>query len=79
MTTSVREKPAGQRTKPYAFQAVDAKGKRSKGTIDARDEAQAAVLLRGQNLFPLHIEQTGRGLQMHHDLVPPFVRGQQRN
>ncbi|GAB2482196.1 type II secretion system F family protein [Jatrophihabitans fulvus] len=49
--------------KKYAYEAVDLKGKRSKGTIEARDEAGVAAHLKTQGVTPLFIQQTGTGLQ----------------
>jgi type IV pilus assembly protein PilC len=45
-------------TKTFAYEIVDTKGKRSKGTVDAANEAAAATLLRQQGAVPLSISST---------------------
>lgn len=42
----------------FAYRAVDQSGKDHKGTIDAPNKKQAAVLLQGQNLYPVLIQAT---------------------
>ena len=49
-------------TRSYSYEAVDAQGKRSKGSIDARDEGAVAAELRSQGVIPLNITQAGTGL-----------------
>ncbi|WP_375480905.1 type II secretion system F family protein [uncultured Jatrophihabitans sp.] len=48
--------------KTYAFEAVDTKGKRSKGTIEATDESAVTNALRNQGVTPLFVQETGSGL-----------------
>jgi type IV pilus assembly protein PilC len=45
-------------TKTFTYEIVDTKGKRSKGTVDAANEAAAATLLRQQGAVPLSISST---------------------
>ena len=54
--------PTKVKTHTYAFEAVDTKGKRSKGTLDATDESAVAAALRGQGVTPLFVQETGKGL-----------------
>lgn len=42
-------------TKTFTYEIVDTKGKRSKGTVDAANEAAAAAALRQQGAVPLSI------------------------
>jgi type IV pilus assembly protein PilC len=56
-------------TRTFDYQTVDPTGKRSKGRIDALNEAAAAQLLRGRGVVPLSINEAGKGLQR--DLVLP--------
>jgi type IV pilus assembly protein PilC len=50
-------------TKTFDYSSVDAAGKRSKGKIDASNEAAAAQLLRQRGIVPLSIAQSGQGMQ----------------
>lgn len=50
-------------TKTFDYQSVDASGKRSKGRIDAANEAAAVQALRGRGVVPLSIAEAGKGLQ----------------
>lgn len=50
-------------TKTFDFEIVDAAGKRTKGKIDAANEAAAAQLLRQRNVIPLAISASGTGMQ----------------
>lgn len=50
-------------TKTFEYQIVDVGGKRSKGRIDASNEAAAAQMLRQQGVVPLAISETGTGLR----------------
>lgn len=50
-------------TKTFDYSSVDATGKRSKGKIDASNEAAAAQLLRQRGIVPLSIAQSGQGMQ----------------
>jgi type IV pilus assembly protein PilC len=56
MTVAVKEKT-------FTFEAIDGKGKRSKGSLDAKDESAVAAQLRAQGVMPLAINETGKGLQ----------------
>ncbi len=47
----------------WAYEGLDAKGARTTGTVDARDESAAAAQLRGQGVTPLSIIASGKGLQ----------------
>ncbi len=60
-------------TKTYDYSSVDATGKRSKGKIDASNEAAAAQLLRQRGIVPLSIEQAGQGL--NRELSIPGLSG----
>lgn len=46
----------------YSYEAVDAKGNRSKGSLEGRDEGAVAAQLRAQGVMPLSIAPTGIGL-----------------
>jgi type IV pilus assembly protein PilC len=48
--------------KTFEFEIIDSTGKRSKGRIDAANEAAAAQQLRQRGAVPLSISQTGVGL-----------------
>jgi type IV pilus assembly protein PilC len=50
-------------TKTFDYQVIDNTGKRTKGKIDASNEAAAANLLRQQGVVPLSISESGKGLQ----------------
>ncbi|MGN6606229.1 MAG: type II secretion system F family protein [Jatrophihabitans sp.] len=50
-------------TRTYAYEAIDASGKRSKGKLEATSESTAAASLKQQALTPLFIGETGKGLQ----------------
>jgi type IV pilus assembly protein PilC len=49
-------------TKTFEYEAIDPKGKRSKGKVDASTEAAAAASLRQQGVLPLSISESGTGL-----------------
>ncbi|GAB7038840.1 MULTISPECIES: type II secretion system F family protein [Catenuloplanes] len=49
-------------TKTFDYSSVDATGKRSKGKIDASNEASAAQMLRQRGIVPLSIAESGQGL-----------------
>lgn len=49
-------------TKSYSYEALDAKGKRTKGTIDAASDALATAALRQQGVTPLTLTEAGKGL-----------------
>jgi len=50
-------------TRTFDYTSVDTSGKRTKGKVDATNEAAAAQLLRQQGIVPLSITQSGTGLQ----------------
>lgn len=50
-------------TLTFEYRTLSADGKRTKGRIDAANEAAAAHLLRQQGLVPLSLTPTGTGLQ----------------
>jgi type IV pilus assembly protein PilC len=54
--------PAGLKDRTYTYEAIDAKGKHSKGTIEAKDESLAAAQLRAQGVIPLNLDEAGKGL-----------------
>ena len=49
-------------TKTFDYSSVDATGKRSKGKVDASNEAAAAQLLRQRGIVPLSIAEAGQGV-----------------
>jgi type IV pilus assembly protein PilC len=59
--------------KTFDYEAVDAKGDREKGKVDASDEAAAAQALRQRGQMPLAITETGKG--MRRDLTIPGLGG----
>ncbi|NJC74200.1 type II secretion system F family protein [Planosporangium thailandense] len=60
-------------TKTFDYKIVDLHGKRSKGTIDASNEAAAIQLLRQQGLVPVALTEAGSGLRR--DLSLPGLGG----
>jgi type IV pilus assembly protein PilC len=50
-------------TKTFEYQVLDTSGKRTKGRVDASNEAAAAQILRQQGAVPLSIAESGRGLR----------------
>ncbi|GGK28571.1 type II secretion system protein F [Pilimelia terevasa] len=62
---------ANTRTRTYAYEAVDTKGNRSKGQVDALSEAAAASILRQRGDMPLVIEATGSGKGMRREIKMP--------
>ena len=59
-------------TKTFEYQTFDAAGKRTKGKVDASNEAAAAQILRGQGLTPVAINETGNTLMKKELTVPGF-------
>jgi type IV pilus assembly protein PilC len=53
---------AALKDRTFNFEAIDTKGKRSKGSLDAKDEGAAAAQLRAQGVMPLAINEAGKGL-----------------
>jgi type IV pilus assembly protein PilC len=49
--------------KTFAYNTIDASGKKSKGTIEAPNEAAATHLLRQRGEVPLGLTEAGQGLQ----------------
>jgi len=60
-------------TRTFEYQIVDIKGKRTKGKVDASNEAAAAQILRQQGVVPLSISESGTGLRK--DLSIPGLTG----
>jgi type IV pilus assembly protein PilC len=50
-------------TRTFEYQVLDTRGKRTKGRVDASNEAAAAQILRQQGAVPLSISESGRGLR----------------
>lgn len=50
-------------TKTFAYEALDAQGKRTKGKIEASTDGVAAATLRQQGITPLSVTEAGKGLQ----------------
>jgi type IV pilus assembly protein PilC len=61
-------------TKTFEYQTFDTAGKRTKGKLEASNEAAAAQILRGQGLTPLSINETSHTL-MQKDLTIPGLGG----
>jgi len=53
--------PAKVRT--FDYEALDASGRRTKGKVDGVNESAAVAQLRAQNIVPLKVNETGKGLQ----------------
>jgi type IV pilus assembly protein PilC len=47
----------------FTFEALDAKGKKIKGSLLGKDEASVTAALRAQGNMPLTVREAGRGLQ----------------
>lgn len=60
-------------TKTFDYELVDLAGKRTKGRLDAANEAAAAHLLRQQGLLPVAISESGGGL--HKEISVPGLSG----
>src|SRR5690349_4598051 len=50
-------------TKTFQYSSIDSQGRKTKGTVDAANEAAATQLLRQRGEVPLELSQAGRGLQ----------------
>lgn len=50
-------------TKTFDYQIVDSSGKRTKGKLDATNEAAAANVLQQQGVVPLSISESGTGMR----------------
>jgi type IV pilus assembly protein PilC len=50
-------------TKTFEYRTVDVRGKRSKGKVDAANEAAAVQQLKQQGIVPVSISEAGSGLQ----------------
>ena len=60
-------------TKTFHYQAIDATGKKAKGTIEAPNEAAATHMLRQRGDVPLGVTEAGQGLQR--DIKIPGLGG----
>ncbi len=60
-------------TRTFEYQVLDTHGKRTKGRVDASNEAAAAQILRQQGAVPLSISESGRGLRK--ELSVPGLTG----
>ncbi len=60
-------------TKTFDYQTADISGKRTKGRVDASNEAAAAQILRQQGVVPLSISESGTGLRT--DISIPGLTG----
>lgn len=60
-------------TKTFAYQAVDAAGKRAKGKLDASNEAAAVAMLRQQGVVPVALAESNSVLQK--ELSIPGITG----
>lgn len=65
--------PKAQKTRTFAYEALDAGGKRRKGRIDATSEDAVATALRQQGVTPLNVIEAGKGLQR--ELTIPGLGG----
>ncbi|SHH61810.1 type IV pilus assembly protein PilC [Jatrophihabitans endophyticus] len=63
MSAPAKAKTKASKDRTFAYEAVDLKGKRSKGTVEARDESGVAAALKSQGVTALFIQETGKGLQ----------------
>jgi type IV pilus assembly protein PilC len=54
---------APAKTRTYDYEALDGNGKRTKGKVEATNDAAAAAALRAQGSTPLSLTESGRGLQ----------------
>jgi type IV pilus assembly protein PilC len=63
-------------TKTFAYETVDSSGKRTKGKVEASNEAAAAQSLRQQGLIPLSISDSSS--LMKKDLTIPGLSGRTR-
>ena len=63
-------------TRTFDYVTIDTDGKRSKGKVDASNEAAAAQMLKQQGVVPLSISQTGTGLRS--DIHIPGLTGRTR-
>jgi type IV pilus assembly protein PilC len=53
---------APAKTRTYDYEALDGNGKRTKGKVEATNDAAAAAALRAQGSTPLSLTEVGRGL-----------------
>lgn len=60
-------------TKTFDYQILDTTGKRTKGKVEASNQAAAAQVLRQQGMTPLSIQETG-GSALQRDLAIPGLR-----
>lgn len=60
-------------SKTFDYEAIDPKGKRSKGKIEATTDGAAASSLRAQGVIPLSLTEAGKGLSK--DITIPGLGG----
>src|SRR4051794_14003826 len=60
-------------TKTFHYNSIDATGRKSKGTVEAANEATATHMLRQRGEVPLEVTEAGQGLNM--DLKIPGLGG----
>lgn len=60
-------------TKTFHYNSIDATGRKSKGTVEAANEAAATHMLRQRGEVPLEVTMAGQGLNM--DLKIPGLGG----
>jgi type IV pilus assembly protein PilC len=49
--------------KSYDYEALDAKGKRTKGRLEAASDSEVAATLRQQGVVPMRVTEAGKGMQ----------------
>ena len=54
---------APTKVRTFDYEALDASGRRTKGKVDGVNESAAVAQLRAQNIVPLKVNETGKGLQ----------------
>jgi type IV pilus assembly protein PilC len=54
---------APTKVRTFSYEALDASGKRTKGKVEATNDAAAAAALRAQGVMPLSLTESGVGLQ----------------
>jgi type IV pilus assembly protein PilC len=72
--TSAVSTAKGGKDKTFSYEAVDSKGHRSKGTVEAKDESGATAAVRAQGVTPLFIQESGKGLSRELK-IPGFGNG----
>jgi type IV pilus assembly protein PilC len=51
------------RIKSFDYEALDAKGKRTKGRLEAASDSEVAATLRQQGVVPVRVTEAGKGMQ----------------